>query len=244
MAEADTAGWDAVWATRTAQLSGGGSVLSALLVADGRDTPYGQVDEAEWVAFVQRCAARLALDQGGSVFEVGCGAGAFLYVLSRSGYAVSGIDRSPALVGSARQCMPEAHFEVADAAELPLTPPVEAVVSCETFMYFASADYARTVLSRMAAKATGAVAVLGVPDAAKKEEALDHRMRLAGGRRAYEARYRGLEHLYLERDWLAACFADCGLVDVEVDDQLLPGYDNAAFRFNCWGYLPDPARGR
>ena len=243
MAEADTAGWDAVWAGRTAELAGGGSVLSALLVADGRDTPYGRVDEAQWVAFVQRCATRLDLGPGGSVFEVGCGAGAFLYVLSNSGYAVSGIDRSAALVGSARRCMPEGHFEVADAAEFSLTPHPDAVVSCETFMYFASADYARAVLSRMAAKATGAVAVLGVPDAAKKEEALEHRMRLAGGRRAYEARYRGLEHLYLERDWLASCFADCGLVDVEVDDQQLPGYDNAAFRFNCWGYVRHPARG-
>ena len=230
-------GWDAIWESRPTDLSGG-SVLRALLVADGRDTPFGGVDEQAWAAFVRRVAARLGIGPGDSVCDVGCGAGAFLYELHQVGCAVSGVDRSASLIDCAGRAMPDGEFVVADADTLPPEPRVDAVVSCEAFLYFPSAEYAGRVVDAMAAKARRAVAVLGVPDAATKDEALARRRELAGGDDAYAARYRGLEHLYLGRDWLAGRMAAAGLVDVAVEDQGIEGYDNAAFRFNCFGFTP------
>jgi len=209
------------------------------MVADGRDTPFGSVEERAWLTFVRTFVSRLSLDPGSSVFDVGCGAGAFLYDLHRSGYAVAGLDRSSTLIACARLAMPGSSFEIADAADLPATPGFDAVVSCDVFPYFSSLEYAELVIDRMVAKARRAVAVIGVPDAAKKTEALARREELAGGAEAYAARYRGLEHLYIEREWLMDRLARRGLTDIEVEGQEISGYDNGAYRFNCWGFLPD-----
>jgi SAM-dependent methyltransferase len=231
-----TGGWEAVWASRPTDLSGG-SVIGALLLADGRDTPFGTIDEEAWLAFVRRVAARLGVGPGDSVCDVGCGAGAFLYELHRMGCVVSGVDRSASLIDCARRAMPGRQFVVADADALAAEPAVDAVVSCDAFLYFPSAKYAGRVVDAMAAKARRAVAVIGVPDAATKDEALARRRDLAGGEAAYDARYRGLEHLYIQRDWLVGRMAAAGLVDIEVEDQGIDD-DNAAFRFNCFGSVP------
>jgi hypothetical protein len=71
----------------------------------------------------------------------------------------------------------------------------------------------------MVSKARHVVAVLGVPDAAKEPEALARRRELAGGKDAYAARYRGLDHLYYDRDWFVMTLKNHGLVDVHVEDQ-------------------------
>lgn len=231
-----SSGWDAIWEARGLDVSAG-SMLQALMTAGGRDTEFGRVDEESWLTYVRRITTQLDLEPNSSVFEVGCGAGAFLYDLYRSGYQVSGIDRSTSLVSYARQTMPSGTFEVADAGELATFPPADAVVSCEAFLYFSSLPYADRVIGRMASKASHVVAVLGVPDAAKESEALARRRELAGGRDAYAARYRGLDHLYFDRDWLVSTLKNHGLVDVHVEDQEIEGYHNALYRFDCWGFV-------
>jgi hypothetical protein len=105
-------------------------------------------------------------------------------------------------------------------------------------MYFPSLGYARQVLDRMAAKARRAVAVLDIPDAAVRTQALAHRISTVGGVQAYIERYEGLDHLYYERDWIADVLRGHGLVDVHVADQEIADYQNARFRFNAWGFLP------
>lgn len=215
----------------------GGSLLSALMAADGFGTGFGKVDEANWAAYVDATAERLGITPGSSVLEVGCGAGAFLYELYRRGCAVSGIDRSPALVEYARRAMPEGRFEVADASELDLAEPVDAVVSFGVFLYFPSLPYARRVVERMAGSARSVVAVLDVPDRARRAEDLARRRELAGGAEAYEELYRGLDHLYFDRAWFTRALVACGLADVHVADQDLVGYGHSPFRFNAWGFV-------
>ena len=227
-------GWDRVWAARTVPQTAG-STLAGLMAADGLDTPTGRVEEAAWLEFVRAVAARVGLRPGDSVFEVGCGAGAFLYDLHRSGIAVSGLDRSPALVELARQAMPGARFEVADAGELDTAEQADAVVSCGVFLYFPSLEYARDVVLAMAAKARRAVAILDLPDLATREEALARRRELAGGEDAYAERYRGLEHLYFDRDWVAGVLREAGLVRIETASQAIAGYENGRHRFNAFG---------
>jgi SAM-dependent methyltransferase len=229
--------WKDVWEARELH-SSRGSELAQLMAADGLDTGFGDVAEEGWLAYVRRVADLLGVTPDTSVFEVGCGAGAFLYDLYQRGCPVGGIDRSATLIGFAADVLPGGDFAVADAAELDIARPADVVISSGVFMYFPSRAYARGVIERMVAKARRAVAVLDIPDAAVQDEALAHRIATVGGVQAYAERYEGLDHLYYERDWIEATLRGCGLVDVQVADQNVPGYENARFRFNAWGFLP------
>lgn len=237
-----TGGWDALWAARQPPASGiGASLLRRLMDADGMDSGFARVEEPAWRAFVTRAATALELRPGESVFEVGCGAGAFVAPLREAGYAVGGIDRSPGLVELACASDLGGDFAVADASELDVTPCVDVVVSMGVFLYFRSEHYVEEVLDRMVRKARRAVAVLDLPDAATRAAALAERERLAGGPGAYAARYAGLEHRYFDRARVAEALRARGLTRVRVEDQAIDGYGNAPFRFNAWGFKePEP----
>lgn len=227
--------WKAVWSAKAFQAPDG-SVLSGLMAADGYDTPFGRLSEEAWLGYVRHWAQALGVEANTSVFEVGCGAGAFLYELYRNGVRVAGMDLAAALIQAAREVMPDGHFAVGEASELSPDPPADVVLSCGVFFYFPSLEYARDVLARMVAKARRAVLILDVPDLALRERAVADRIAAAGGPEAYRERYQGLEHTYFDRGWLAGEMRKLGLVDVRTVDQAIPGYRNGAFRFNAWGY--------
>ncbi len=198
--------------------------------------------DQHWVDYVRRWAAELDLGRRTSVFEVGCGAGAFLYELDRLGCQVGGADQSASLVDIAGSVLPDATFLVADAAEVPIDPPADVVVSVGVFCYFPSLGYAETVLERMVAKARRAVLVVDIPNLARRDAALAHRVASLGGPDAYAARYQGLDHLYYSREWVADALGRAGLNPVRTADQDLAGYPNGAFRFNAWGWRAGAAR--
>ncbi|MDE3153789.1 MAG: class I SAM-dependent methyltransferase [Acidobacteriota bacterium] len=226
--------WREVWDRRQLDPSLG-STLAQLMAADGLDTGFGSVTEIAWRAFVDHVACTLDLRAGTRVFEAGCGAGAFLYPLYDAGCTVAGLDRSPALVSYAAQAMPGGQFTVGDAATINPAESFDVVLSCGVFLYFPSLDYARTVVERMTTKATRAVAILDVPDLARQAQAMALR-RGTLGEAAYEEKYRGLDHLYYEKTWLVDVLRACGLSRTHVEDQAIPGYANAAYRFNVFGW--------
>ena len=226
--------WKRVWDNRRLDPSAG-STLARLMMADGLDTGFGSVSEANWRAFVRTAAVELGIAPGDSVFEVGCGAGAFLYDLHERGVTVAGIDQSATLVVFARDAMPGGTFAVADAATFDPGERYDVVVACGVFLYFPNLEYASHVISRMCQMARRAVAILDTPDLAKQEAGLALR-RASMGPEEYEARYAGLDHLYYGKEWMRAALAGHGLRGVRVDDQRIPGYANAAYRFNAFGF--------
>jgi trans-aconitate methyltransferase len=205
------------------------------MAADGLDTAFGSVGEEAWRSFVRAAAMKLNLQPETTVFEVGCGAGAFLYELDAMGCRVAGLDQSAALIDYARAAMPSGRFHVGDASTLDATDPADVVVSCGVLLYFPTLAYAESVIRQMAAKATRAVAIFDLPDAAKYDETMAAR-RGALGEQEYRERYDGLEHLFFDRGWIADVFAACGLDHVEIGDQAIHDYGNAAFRFNAYGF--------
>lgn len=227
--------WQEIWRERRLDLSHS-TVQKRLMAADGLDTAFGSLTESAWRAFVRHVAQTLGLEPGESVFEVGCGAGAFLYDLYETGCTVAGVDLSEALVGYARDAMPDGSFEVADAAEMAASRTYDFVVSCGVFLYFPSLPYAREVIRRMATHAVKGIAILDVPDRALEEKALAAR-RAALGESAYDERYRGLSHLYYDREWLTRALQDEGATKLVVEDQNIPGYGNSAFRFNVFAWF-------
>lgn len=224
--------WKEVWARRSLDPSRG-SMLTQLLAADGFDSGFGGIDEDAWRAFVDEVAGTLALRQEDAVFDVGCGAGAFVYPMYEAGLRVGGIDQSEALIDAARRVMPEGAWAVGEASALDPAEPYDVVVACGSFLYFPDNDYARGVLARMTAKATRAVAILDVPDASLRDEALAAR-RGALGEAEYEARYRGLDHLYFDRLWFLRMLDQMGCSAVQITPRGIDGHRMGDFRFNVF----------
>lgn len=221
--------WQSVWDRRTLDRSR--PLLEALMAADGLDTGFGNVSVESWRAFVQRIGTRLMLDDKSAIYEVGCGAGAFLYELDQLGCRVGGLDGSAALVGFAKEAMPHGDFICARAHELAVEPRVDFTLSMGVFLYFPDLAYARGVLHAMAAKSTKGIAVLDVPDKAREQQALTAR-RATLGPEEYAKKYAGLDHLYYERAWFADELHALGFSHMTIEDQSIDGYANGAFRFN------------
>jgi SAM-dependent methyltransferase len=235
-----TQAWRSVWQAHgvgdpTAEQ---GPALSRLLAADGYNTGFGSLTEASWLAFVRNTCDLLSLKPGDSVFEVGCGAGAFLLQPYLDGIEVGGLDYSGALIGLAKTAMPDGNFEVNEAAALHVEPAVDVVMSCGVFLYFDSLDYAKDVIERMTRKATRAVGIFDIPDAETAGEALAVRQATLGGADAYAERYAGLDHLAYDRSWIVAALESAGLTDVQIASQNIDGYENSRYRFNVWGSVP------
>jgi trans-aconitate methyltransferase len=210
------------------------STLSALLSADGYDN-FAQVTPTAWTEHVHRIASRLFLRGNDSVFDVGCGAGAFLWPLREKGHPVGGLDYSSHQIERARAAMPQiADFTVAEAASLAQRPMYDAVIACGSFLYFEDLSYAEIVLRRMVAKAERTIAILDLPDLAKKDEILRWRENVLGNE-TYRQRYAALSHLYFAKEWFRRLLEQMDL-DFAVEDQIFDGYKHTEFRFNVFAW--------
>ena len=229
--------WQSVWSQRSEDALDGGDTLDRLIRADGFNTGFGDVTVDAWTDFVDHACATLGLEAGDSLFEVGCGAGAFLYLPSRRGIEVGGIDYSPSQIDAAKRAIPGGTFDVCGANELETEPSADVTIAFSVFQYFSSHDYARRVIDRMCRKAKRAVALFDLPDVELADQALEERQAAAGGAAAYAERYDGLEHLSYSKEWIEAALEANGLRDVTVGPQTMAGYVNGAFRFNAWGWV-------
>jgi SAM-dependent methyltransferase len=230
--------WASVWAAR--RLPSSGRLQDRLLTADGFDTAFGRVPEHEWTGYVMDWALRLGISSSHTVYEVGCGAGAFLYPLYQKGAGVGGLDSSQSLLAIARSVMPRGIFDEGDAATIPPLPLADFVLANSVFQYFPSQDYACRVLHQMTSKATIAIAVLDLPDQDLRDQDIAMRVKALAGTDTYASKYSGLEHRYYSREWISQVLSGLGLQGVSTLSQSLPGYANAPFRFNVWGFKPPP----
>jgi cyclopropane fatty-acyl-phospholipid synthase-like methyltransferase len=182
------------------------SLLEELMAAGGPGLAAGRVSEDAWRDFVERIVETLDVGPGTSVFDVGCGAGAFLFPLAENGYLVGGIEPSPLLLTRARQAMPEGRWQVGHVEMLDPGEPWDVVVSVSGFSQFKDLDRARGVLARMTAKATHAIAVLDVPDTPP----------------------------LFDRRWMLEALAEIGVSAIQIEDSRLEGDPLASSRFNVF----------
>ncbi len=135
--------------------------MRSLLDADGLlDEGF---DEETWQAFVERVAETLDIGPGTRVWDIACGAGSFVYPLHLNGYEVGGSDAGEGLA-LAREAMPDAPFRFCEPTDVDPADPWDVVVSSRGFAGCQTRDEARAMLSRMAAKATHAIALLRVDE--------------------------------------------------------------------------------
>lgn len=224
--------WRTIWSRRRVP-AGDLPLLERLLLADGHDNRFGRVATDGWRRYVLEVGRRLRLRPGDSVFDVGCGAGAFLLPLAEAGHPVGGLDLSAGLLAGAREAMPAGSWQTGDAAGIATSCSWDAVVSSGMFLYLDSFDHASRVLERMVACAGSSLAVLDVPDRDRAAAARAAREEILGAEE-YARRYAGLEHLAFDREWFEDRLDGRGFDSVEITGQFLAGYGNAPFRFNVF----------
>ncbi len=223
--------WNSIWSSRVPKPTSTAS-LRDLVRADGFDTPFSFPDPDAWTEYVRRWSDRLALAPGSSVYEVGCGGGAFLLPLEELGMHVGGCDLSPALVDLARRVLDSSDLDVCEGAMAPVTPQYDTVIAHGVFQYFPDLSYARQVLARMAAKASRTIAAFDLPDAEREAEEIEARIRAFGGEDAYRERYEGLEVLSFHREWVLEALGELGMRSVTFSDETMPGRPSPSTRFD------------
>jgi len=167
-----------------------------------------------------------------SVYEVGCGSGANLFLLENDGLNCGGIDYSPKLLEGAKQVLRTTDIRCAEAAELPVEPEYDALISLSVFGYFTDEAYAEAVLEKMYQKARYVVGILELADVQKKEAYTAYRKKIIPD---YETRYRGLPRLFFSREFFLK-FARSHDMEVEFSPVNLQDYWNSQFYFDCYLY--------
>jgi len=95
-----------------------------------------------------------------SVFDLGCGSGANLFLFKQEGYKIGGMDYSKPLIEVAKTVLgKDIELICGEANLLPTDIHYDALVANSVFSYFPSLDYAREVLDRMAKKSENMVIV-------------------------------------------------------------------------------------
>jgi cyclopropane fatty-acyl-phospholipid synthase-like methyltransferase len=224
--------WEQIWNARRINkltLKDTEEILHALICMDGFDSSLSAISPKDWRMYTSSIMNQAKMEKGDSVFEIGCGAGAFLYSLFLEGYEVAGIDYSNNMISEGKKYLSNMDISVCDAALCSTNEQYDAVLSNSAFSYFPDHNYANIVMERMFLKAKKVVLILDIPNwHCKKmnehvrEEKIEN----------YKDLYRGNKHLYFEKEWFLN-FANAKNCEIEITDQNIKNYGNNPFRFNC-----------
>lgn len=226
--------WQQVWQNKGLSRSlddlVSGDVLNGLMDLDGYHSPTSSLSIKDHeVQFLQAVDA-LRIGKQDTVFEVGCGAGAFLYWLRSRCASVGGLDYAELLIAHARRVLSAADLQHGEARNLATTPQYDVVLSNGVFIYFPDEQYAYDVLRRMIQKARRAIGILDVNDAEHRQEFEEMRAISQGDQRS---RYDGLKQLYLGREFFEKMAAELCL-SCRIDKSRMPNSVNARFRYHVW----------
>ena len=229
--------WKEIWNRRkpvTDGLTGDWEhVYLELKRLNGYDVMEGGIPLDSYLNFHAGLMELLDLTPGKSVYEVGCGAGANLYLMEREGVTVGGADYAEGLVETARAVVPDAReMGAMEAADIPTEEKYDAVYSCGVFSYFPDHAYATRVLERMLEKSRYAVGITELHDRAKRQDYLAFRRANIPN---YDERYEGLGRLFFRREFFEEFAArhDLRLVFPNLE---MANYWNTPFLFTCFMY--------
>lgn len=167
-----------------------------------------------------------------SLYEVGCGCGANLYLFEHDGIQTGGIDFSKSLIQVAKKVLASGDLLCEEAIHLPTDAVYDCVLSNSVFSYFPDLDYAEAVLEKMLEKCRYSMGILDIHDVDKKEAFLSCRRSLIEN---YDEKYEGLHKLFYPKSFFIK-FAEKHMLDVRIGFSDLDGYWNNDFIFNCFFY--------
>lgn len=166
-----------------------------------------------------------------SLFEVGCGSGANLYLFQKDGVEIGGVDYSSAEIEIAGTVLREPKELICDeAVNLSAEIKYDAVLSNSVFSYFESYDYAEKVLEAMYQKANYSIGLVDIHDANKKEAFISYRKQII---KDYEERYKELPKFFYEKSFFLE-FAERHDMSIRFSKPSMQGYWNNDYVFNCF----------
>lgn len=228
--------WQKIWSSRKIDklnelLINENEILRNLLLLDGFDSPTGNIIVSSWESFIRRLIEELSINSNNSVYEVGCGGGAFLYPFYKKGLKVGGLDYSSSLIEICNKIMPKMNFDVSQASELNTDLQFDFVSAFSVFFYFKDYNYANEVLEKMYNKSKVGIMILDIPDIDTKSECEIFRMGSMGIDK-YNDKYKDLQHLYYPKSFFEN-FAKLKKAKFsKIEDQSIDKYCNNRFRFN------------
>jgi ubiquinone/menaquinone biosynthesis C-methylase UbiE len=228
----DNSDWYEIW-NRRSPAKDRDLTLEDLVALDGFDVGAGAITVDNWRKYAKITVDKLNITDGLSLFEVGCGSGAFLYAMQEICHIIpGGVDYSNNLISAAKRVMPEGSFEACEAIKLDTNKKYDVLISHSVFQYF-DLEYANIVLEKMLKKTKQekkVISILEVPDLKFKEESEKLRRNVLTAAK-YKEKYYGLQHTYYERKWFRD-FAESNDLDCWIFDGYIPEYAQNQFRFN------------
>ncbi len=166
-----------------------------------------------------------------SVFEVGCGCGANLFLFQNEGYQIGGMDYSKQLIGIAGRILNNPiELICEEATNLSWDVKYDAVLANSVFSYFDSYKYAENVLEAMYHKTNQSIGIIDIHDIEKKKEFIQFRTSLDPD---YERRYQGLPKFFYEKSFFLK-FAEKHDMNIKFTKPDMKDYWNNEFVFNCF----------
>lgn len=233
--------WKAIWEKRNGRfgqidMTDCKAVFLELKRIDGFDVVGGGIT---YEALIEQNAEIMRhLSKKGdihSIFDVGCGCGANLYLFKNDGLEIGGIDYSSTLIEIAQKVLEKDSVDeliCGEAKDLPTEIKYDAVVSNSVFSYFESENYAEIVLDKMLRKSRVSIGLIDVHDISKKEAFTEYRRKVVEN---YDERYERLQKFFYKRVFFEEWAVKHNL-EIEFDDSKVEGYWNNDFVFNVFFY--------
>lgn len=165
-----------------------------------------------------------------SVYEVGAGSGANLFLFEQEGIRCGGIDYSKSLVEISRSVLRSEDLVCDEAIHMDVLPEYDAVLSNSVFSYFPDEEYALEVLEKVALKAKRSIGLIDIHDKEKETAFKEYRKQNVED---YEERYKDLPKLFYTKEFFID-FAKRHGMDIRFTDSDIAGYWNNEFVFNCY----------
>ena len=228
--------WQKIWSSRKIEklndpFINENVILRNLLLLDGFDSPTGNIVVSSWESFINKLINELSFNSNNSVYEVGCGGGAFLYPFYKKGMKVGGLDYSASLIEICQKIMPTMNFNVSEASELNTDLQFDFVSAFSVFFYFKDYNYANNVLEKMYNKSRKGVMILDIPNIDTKSECEIFR-KGSMDTEEYNAKYKDLQHLYYPKSFFEKFAIMKNAKFFKIEDQSIDEYCNNKFRFN------------
>ena len=232
--------WHEIWEKRTENFAAIDindvyAVFAELKRINGFDITDGGIPLAALVEQYKDTKEKLKVLPGASVFEVGCGSGANLYMFYKDGFEVGGIDYSRRLIDIIQQVFPAGELKeclCGEAKDLPVDIKYDAILSDGVFHYFQDLAYAQAVLEKIVAKAEQSIGLLDIHDLEKQEAFFAWRRE---NTEDYDERYKDLPKLFYPKEFFSA-FAQAHDLRIEFYSSEVEGYWNNEFIYNVFMY--------
>lgn len=227
--------WESIWSKHLVEFKDEHvdyeTVFFALKRASGYDLGKGMVFNTFLDEYKRMKKLLRFNDFTDNVYEVGCGAGANLWLFQNDGIEAEGCDYAPSLVSGGTKAGVKG-LSVGKADNFPIEPQFDSVISGGMFGYLQSEETAIDVLDRMVTKAKKSVCIKRILNKDREEELIQKRRK---NEPDYDEKYKELTKLYLTKAFFEEYARDNNL-DIYIEDTYMEGYWNNGFTFDVYLY--------